>query len=82
MITLSGVYCTEMYRNVENIIFSYFFFEIKDHRHWCTIGVPSFLEDFEIIPIPMLEARFMGGWERGSGGGAPCKVRGFADQLG
>ena len=26
--------------------------------------VPSFLADFEIIPIPMLEARFMGGWER------------------
>ena len=22
--------------------------------HWCTIGVPSFLADFEIIPIPNL----------------------------
>jgi hypothetical protein len=41
----------------------------SDFWHWCTIGVPSFLADFEIIPIPMFGARFMGGWERGSGGG-------------
>jgi hypothetical protein len=44
----------------------------KHFGHWCTIGVPSFGAEFETIPIPMLEARFMGGWERGSGGGAPC----------
>jgi hypothetical protein len=40
--------------------------------HWCTIGVQSFLADFEIIPIPMVEGQIYGGWERGSGGGAPC----------
>ncbi len=34
--------------------------------HWCTIVVPSFLADFEIIPIEAAEARFFGGWERGS----------------
>jgi hypothetical protein len=44
----------------------------KPFWHWCTIVVPSFLADFEIIPIEAFEARFMGGWERGSGGGAPC----------
>jgi hypothetical protein len=39
--------------------------------HWCTIGVPSFLANFEIIPIEAVTGQIYGGMGAG-GQGVHC----------
>ncbi len=39
------------------------------------------MADFEIIPIEAVRGQIYGGLEQGSGGRAPCQVRGLADPL-
>ncbi len=49
--------------------------------HWCTIGVPSFLADFEISPIEAVRGQIYGGMGAGVRGRSPLKGEGIRGSV-
>jgi hypothetical protein len=50
--------------------------------HLCDVGVPSFLEDFGIIPIEVVRGQIFGGWDHVVRGRIPVLGEVIMDPLG